>query len=97
VILFVSIARFTKQTFIGNDEDIDQWINDYDPYISLIYTEKKDCNDEKLIGRIDTSAMIDKTWRCKWKTVLGFDIPNIISLVKLFSIKILSLLFIFYR
>jgi hypothetical protein len=25
----VSIARFTKQTFIGNDEDIDQWIYFY--------------------------------------------------------------------
>jgi hypothetical protein len=85
----VSLAHFSKQTFVGNDEDIDQWINDYDPHISLIYAEKQDCNDKELISRIDTSAMIDKTWQgariqlvdtsgklSEWKTVLDFDIPN---------------------
>ena len=59
------------------------------PHISLIYAEKKDCNDEELIGRLDISTMIDKTWKggriqlvdtsgklCEWKTVLDFDIPN---------------------
>jgi hypothetical protein len=85
----VSLARFSKQTFVGNDEDTDKWVNDYDPHISLIYAEAKDCNDQELIGRIDLSTMIDKTWQggkiqlvdtsgklSEWKTVLDFDIPN---------------------
>jgi len=85
----VSLARFSKQTFVSNDEDIDNWVNDYDPHISLIYAEEKDCNDQELIGRIDTSKLIDKTWQggkiqlvdtsgklSEWKTVLDFDIPN---------------------
>ncbi len=54
-----------------------------------IYAEEKDCNDQELIGRIDTSKLIDKTWQggkiqlvdtsgklSEWKTVLDFDIPN---------------------
>jgi hypothetical protein len=85
----ISLARFSKQTFVGNDEDIDKWVNNYDPHISLIYAEEKDCNDQELIGRIDTSTLIDKTWQggkiqlvdtsgklSEWKTVLDFDIPN---------------------
>jgi hypothetical protein len=85
----VSLARFSQQTFVGNDEDIDNWVNDYDPHISLIYAEEKDCNDQQLIGRIDTSALIDKTWQggkiqlvdtsgnlSEWKTVLDFDLHS---------------------
>ena len=47
------------------------------------------CNDQELIGKIDISTMIDKTWQggriqlvdtsgklSEWKTVLDFDIPN---------------------
>jgi hypothetical protein len=81
----ISLARFSKQTFVNNDEDI----NDYDPHISLIYAEQKDCNDQELISRLDTSTLIDKTWQggkiqlvdtsdklSEWKTVLEFDIPN---------------------
>ena len=26
----VSLARFSKQTFIGNNDDVDKWVNDYD-------------------------------------------------------------------
>ncbi|CAF4637103.1 unnamed protein product [Rotaria sp. Silwood1] len=85
----VLLARFSKQTFVGNDKDIDNWTNDYDPHISLIYAEKEDCNDKELISRLDTSTLIDKTWQggkiqlvdtseklSEWKTVLEFDIPN---------------------
>jgi hypothetical protein len=55
----------------------------------LICAQEKDSNDQELIGRIDTSILIDKTWQggeiqlvdtteklSKWKTVLDFDIPN---------------------
>ncbi|CAF2946488.1 unnamed protein product [Rotaria sp. Silwood2] len=85
----VSLARFSKQTFVGNDEDMDNWTNNYDPHISLIYAEKQDCDDKELIDRLDTSTLIDKTWYggkiqlvdtsgklSEWKTVLEFDIPN---------------------
>ncbi|CAF3406850.1 unnamed protein product [Rotaria socialis] len=86
----VSLARFSKQAYIGNNEDTDDdWTNDYDPHISLIYAEKQNCNDQELISRIDTSTLIDKTWQggkiqlvdttgelSEWKTVLEFDIPN---------------------
>jgi hypothetical protein len=86
----VSLARFSKQTFVGDDDnDINNWVTNYDPHISLIYAEEKDCNDQELIGRIDTSILIDKTWQggkiqlvdtsgklSEWKTVLDFDIPN---------------------
>ncbi|CAF1031940.1 unnamed protein product [Rotaria sordida] len=85
----VSLARFSKQTFVGNIEDIDNWTNNYDPHISLIYAEKQDCDDKELIDRLDISTLIDKTWQggkiqlvdtsgilSEWKTVLEFDIPN---------------------
>jgi hypothetical protein len=84
----VSLARFSKETFVDNNEDIDQWTEDYDPHISLIYADKKDCNDEELIARVDTSTLINQTWEggkiqlvdttgklSEWKTVLDFDIP----------------------
>lgn len=86
----VSFARFSKQTFVADDnEDINNWVNEYDPHISLIYAEKKDCNDQELTNRIDISTLIDKEWQggkiqlvdtsgklSEWKTVLDFDIPN---------------------
>ena len=87
----VSLARFSKQTFTTSDDDndIDNWVKNYDPHVSLIYAEEKDCNDQELIGKIDTSALIDKSWQggkiqlvdtsgklSEWKTVLDFDIPN---------------------
>jgi hypothetical protein len=84
-----SLARFSKQSFADNKEDIEKWVNDYDPHISLIYAEEKHCNDQELIGRIVTSTLIDQTWKggkiqlvdttgklVDWKTVLDFDIPN---------------------
>ena len=39
-----------QTTFIVNDDDIDKWMNDYDPHISLLYAEK------------NTSAIIGKIW-----------------------------------
>ncbi|CAF1470826.1 unnamed protein product [Adineta steineri] len=85
----VSLARFSKQTFVNNDDDINKWTNEYDPHISLIYAEKKDCNDEELINQIDLSTLINKTWQggkiqlvdtsgklSEWKTVLEFDISK---------------------
>jgi hypothetical protein len=61
----VSLDSFSKRTFIGNDEDIDGWVNDYDSHISLIYAEKKDCNDQELIDRIAILTLLDKT--CKFE------------------------------
>ncbi|UJR37733.1 hypothetical protein I4U23_030428 [Adineta vaga] len=88
----VSLARFSNQTFANNNENVDKWIEHYDPHISLIYAEEKDCNDKELINRIDHSTLIDKIWQggkiqlvdtsgtlSEWKTVLDFDIPNSIS------------------
>ena len=85
----VSLARFSKQTFANNNDNIEQWVEDYDPHISLIYAEEKDCDDQELISRIDSLALIEKTWQggkiqlvdtsgklSEWKTVLDFDIPN---------------------
>lgn len=85
----LSLARFSKETFVGHDEDTADWVKKYDPHISLIYAEEKDCHDEELIARIDTSALIGKTWQggriqlvdtsgqlSEWKTVLHFDIPT---------------------
>lgn len=85
----VSLARFAKQSFVDDKEDIDKWVKNFDPHISLIYADEKDCNDQGLIGRIATSTLIDQTWTggkiqlvdtsgklADWKTVLDFDIPN---------------------
>lgn len=86
----VLLARFSKETFVGDDDkDINTWVNEYDPHVSLIYAEEKDCNDQELIGRIDISTLVDKTWQggkiqlvdtseklSEWKIVLDFDIPN---------------------
>ena len=85
----ISLARFSKQTFVNDDKDIDTWVNEYDPHISIIYAEEKDCNDQELINRIDISTLINKAWQggriqlvdtseklSEWKTVLEFDIPN---------------------
>lgn len=85
----VSLAYFSRQTFVGTDEGKDNWVNQYDPHISLIYAEKKDCNDEELIARIDTSALINQSWHggkiqlvdtsrelSEWKPILDFDIPT---------------------
>ena len=85
----LSLARYSKETFVGHDEDTADWVKKYDPHISLIYAEEKDCHDEELIARIDTSALIGKTWQggriqlvdtsgklAEWKTVLDFDIST---------------------
>lgn len=85
----VALARFSKQTFADNNDNLDEWINGYDPHISLLYAEPQDCNDQELISRIDTTKLIDKTWQggkiqlvdssgklSDWKTVLEFDIAN---------------------
>ena len=53
----VLLARFSKQTFANNNEDIDKWVKDFDPHVSLIYADKKDCNDQELISRLDTSTI----------------------------------------
>lgn len=85
----LSLARFSKETFVDNDEKPTDWLKKYDPHISLIYAEEKDCNDQELIARIDTTTLIGQTWQggriqlvdtsgklSEWKTVLDFDIPN---------------------
>ncbi len=86
----VSLARFPKQTFVGDDnDDINNWVTIYDPHVLSICAEENDSNDQELIGRIDTSILIDKTWQggeiqlfdtsgklSEWKIVLDFDIPN---------------------
>lgn len=85
----LSLVRFSKETFLDNDENTNDWLKKYDPHISLIYAEEKDCNDQELISRIDTSILFGQTWQggriqlvdttgklSEWKTVCDFDIPN---------------------
>ena len=85
----VALARFAKETFLTGDNDINRWVNEYDPHISLIYAEKEACDDEQLIPRLDLPALIDQQWTggliqlvdtteqlSIWKTVLQFDIAK---------------------
>jgi Cyclic phosphodiesterase-like protein len=87
----LSLVHFSKQSFADQNADADAWTKEYDPHVSLVYAEKKDCNDNdnELISRIDVSKLIDETSKgakSQWvdtsgklhecKTVLHFDIPN---------------------
>mgnify|MGYP001057102451 CR=1 FL=1 len=83
----VSLARFSKEKFVDDKEDINKWVDEYDPHISLVYGDEKDCSNQEFLKRIDASPFIDQTWQggrillvdtsrelSQWKTVLDFSI-----------------------
>jgi hypothetical protein len=63
----LAAVHFSKQSFADQnaDADADAWMKEYDQHVSLVYAEKKDCNDNdndnELISRIDVSKVIDET------------------------------------
>jgi hypothetical protein len=87
----VALARFSRETFLSSDVDdnINQWVDQYDPHVSLVYAEKTACDDEQLISRLNLPALIHQQWQggqlclidtsealSQWKTVLQFDLPK---------------------
>lgn len=85
----LSLAQFSTENFVEQSFNYDQWLEMYDPHISLIYARPEDCDDEKLISRIDQSTLIGQQFvggqiqlvdttdeLSKWKTVLQFDIQH---------------------
>lgn len=85
----VALARFSTETFLSGNNDINRWVDQYDPHISLIYAEKVACDDEQLISRLKLPAFIHQQWQgghiflvdtsealSQWKTVLQLDIPK---------------------
>jgi hypothetical protein len=59
----VSLARFARQTLVDRHNNLDQWIDHYDPHVSLIYAERSQCNDDELRARIDLSTLLDEQWQ----------------------------------